>query len=67
VRTSTLPHAQSVFTIIVHAASATSTRVGYLCSHDIYRAGAITSAEAANHLAQGHGRPSVGVLSATEA
>ena len=41
--------------------------VGYLRGHDIYRAGAITSAEAANHLAHGHGRPGVGVLSATEA
>ena len=59
--------AQSGFTIVVHAASATSTRVGYLRGHDIYRAGAITSAEAANHLAHGHGRPGVGVLSATEA
>lgn len=66
-RTSTLLRAQSGFTIVVHAASATSTRVGYLRGHDIYRAGAITSAEAANHLAHGHGRPGVGVLSATEA
>jgi short subunit dehydrogenase-like uncharacterized protein len=63
----TAARAQSVFTIVVHAASATSSRVGYLRGHDIYRVGAITSAEAANYLAYDHGRPSVGVLSATEA
>lgn len=59
--------ARSAFTVVVHATSTTSTRVGYLRGHDIYRAGAITSAQAAIHLANGHGRPGAGVLSAAEA
>jgi short subunit dehydrogenase-like uncharacterized protein len=58
--------ARSAFTLVVQATSTTGTRTGHLRGHDIYRAGAITSAEAATQLADNH-TPPHGVLSATEA
>lgn len=59
--------ARSTFTVAVQATSPTGgTRIGHLHGHDIYRTGAITSAEAAVQLAA-HDRPPAGVVSAAEA
>lgn len=59
--------ARSEFTLVVHASSRADTRVGYLRGHDIYRVGAVTSVEAAIHLANNNALPDSGVVSAAEA
>lgn len=59
--------ARSAFTIVVQAASADSAPSGWLRGHDIYRAGAIISVEAATRLASTQPLPAGGVFSATEA
>jgi hypothetical protein len=59
--------AQSEFTVAVQAIAGQAGRAGQVAGHDLWRAGALASVEAAVRLASGEGPAKSGVLSAAEA
>jgi hypothetical protein len=59
--------AQTDFTVAVQAIANHGGRAGQVAGHDLWRAGALASVEAALRLADGEGPAKSGVLSAAEA
>jgi short subunit dehydrogenase-like uncharacterized protein len=63
----TTTRAASRFTVAVQAIGAEESRAGQATGHDLWRAGALASVEAAVRLAEGEGPPRTGVLSPAQA